>query len=130
MSGSDDKMRVAAARQSLSGQPIRHHLLELGAGRDFLASQERGSRFNDDAVNYVFTIRRESDQVVLFNWTDHGADNYCAQYNDNCNVVHLRLDDGAASDPLAALDQITGQRAESDSVTLSGLVHTLSLIHI
>lgn len=81
---------VQANTTALDDTPILHHLLKRGANRDMSSQVSKDVLFASDSDVYRLTIKRRQQQHILLNWysyDDGSGIDYCAQYNNNCNVI-------------------------------------------
>jgi hypothetical protein len=90
-------MHLKSVTQELGGSPVIHHLLEDSADAVWFDLIRNEDMFPSESKAHRISVRQSYHPYILYNFPSHDVDaNYCADYNQNCNVLEI-VTDGVAS---------------------------------
>lgn len=91
-------MHLKSVTQALDGSPVIHHLLEDGADPIWFDIIGNEDIFPSESKAHRISLSQSYHPYVMFNFPSYDTDeNYCADYNENCNVVEIVTDEQAST---------------------------------
>lgn len=124
LSTGEGKLLVYATTRSLDDTPILNHLLNRGGDRSIGKLVTSSELFPSESNVHKLHIKRSQQQYVLLNWYSHDDDSgedFCAQYDDNCNVIDVMDDNGFI--PVQTLTEI--QEGSLDNIVINEIAHDI-----
>ncbi len=116
----EGQMHLKAVSQEIGGTRVINHFWQDGANPLWFGLVESTDMFSTGSLAHKISVRQSSHPFVLFNHRpqDDQSREFCAQFNDNCNVVNAFLD--GQTHAVTTLDEIR----ESATMGLDSVAYT------
>ncbi len=94
LNSEQDKFRVYVTSRELDNTSVLHHLKGRGANGDITDLVSVDEVFHENSDTYKLHIKRDTKLTILFNWYAEDGEDFCEQFNGNCNVIGTRSTNG------------------------------------